>query len=376
MFDWVSRYTIENAAVALLGAVAILLLFRARRSEYWRSAWRQVRANALAMICLLVICCYVAVGLLDSIAWRDVRKSRDGESLKDREGNVVYEERGLSILDRLADAVCESLRKDPERTYSAPLADRQLTTENVEAPDGTIVRANPGLKHAGHHILGTDKGGGDVYYRAMKGIRTALIIGCLTTLIAIPFAILFGVLAGYFGKWVDDAVQYVYTTLASIPHILLMVALMMLMGRGLPQMCLVMGITGWTGLCRLLRAETLKLREMEYVQAAKALGVGHFTIILRHIVPNLMHIILITFILQFSGLVMSEAVLSYIGVGVGAETGSWGLMINESRFDLSREPVVWWNFAASLIFMFGLILPVNLFGDAMRDALDPRLRTR
>ena len=141
-------------------------------------------------------------------------------------------------------------------------------------------------------------------------------------------------------------------------------------------LCLIMGITSWTDLCRLVRGETLKLRELEYVQAARAFGVGSFTIIYKHIVPNLMHLILITFVLQFSGLVLAEAVLIYIGIGVGADMGSWGNMINAARLELSREPIVWWSLLGSFVFMIGLVLPANIFADTVRDALDPRLRKK
>ena len=136
-----------------------------------------------------------------------------------------------------------------------------------------------------------------------------------------------------------------------------------------------MGITSWTGLCRLIRGETLKLREHEYVNAALAFGVNRLKILSRHIVPNLMHIVLISFILRFSGLVLAEAVLAYIGIGVDPSMESWGNMINTARLELAREPVVWWNLIAAFFFMFGLVLPANLFGDALRDALDPRLKT-
>ena len=139
-------------------------------------------------------------------------------------------------------------------------------------------------------------------------------------------------------------------------------------------LCLILGITSWTDLCRLIRGETLKLREMEYVDAARAFGVSRLRIIYRHIVPNVMHLVLITFVLQFSALVLAEAILSYIGIGVGPQMGSWGNMINTARLELSREPVVWWNLFASFLFMFGLVLPANIFADAVRDALDPRLR--
>jgi peptide/nickel transport system permease protein len=242
---------------------------------------------------------------------------------------------------------------------------------------------------AGYHILGTDKAGQDVLYMALKSVRTGLVIGTLTTLIVTPFAILFGVLAGYFGGYTDDIIQYVYTTLSSIPDILLIAAAMLIFQVGLTAketilsaderlvyLCIIMGITSWTGLCRLIRAEVLKLREIEYIQAADAFGVARATIMFRHLVPNVLHIVLISVILRFSGLVLAEAVLAYVGIGVDPSMQSWGNMINQARLELAREPVVWWSLFAAFIFMLGLVLPANVFGDAVRDALDPRLRTQ
>jgi len=239
-----------------------------------------------------------------------------------------------------------------------------------------------------YHLLGTDKVGNDVFYRSLKSIRTGLVIGSVTTLIVIPFAVLFGVIAGYYGGIIDDIIQYCYSIFASIPSVLLIVSFMLLVevgetvgdmawkaDRRLLSLCIIMGVTTWTGLCRLIRGETLKLRELDYVQAALSFGVSRPRILLKHIVPNLMHIVLISFVLRFSGLVLAEAVLAYIGIGVDPTMESWGNMINTARLELAREPVVWWNLFSALIFMFGLVLPANLFGDALRDALDPRLKT-
>ena len=158
-------------------------------------------------------------------------------------------------------------------------------------------------------------------------------------------------------------------TLSSIPWILLVVCFMMVFGRGLPQICIVLGLTGWVGLCRVLRGETLKLREREYVQAALALGVSRFRVLARHIVPNLMHLVVITFVLLFSGLVLSEAILSYLGIGID---GSWGQMIDQARDELARDPIIWWNLFAASTALFVLILSVNFVGDAVRDILDPK----
>lgn len=244
-----------------------------------------------------------------------------------------------------------------------------------------------------YHIFGTDKVGHDVFYASIKSIRTGLLIGILTTVFMLPFALILGMTAGFFGGWLDDIIQYVYTTLSSIPGVLLISATILVMqifitlhpevfptlsGRAdarLLALCLVLGLTGWAGLCRLLRAETLKLRELEFVDAARALGVNKVVILFRHIMPNILHIVLITVVLDFSMLVLAEAVLSYVGVGVDPTTYSWGNMINSSRLELAREPIVWWPLFSAMFFMFTLVLAANLFADAVRDALDPRIRT-
>ncbi len=245
-----------------------------------------------------------------------------------------------------------------------------------------------------YHLLGTDKVGQDVFYLSLKSIRTGMVIGVLTTLISLPFAVGLGIAAGYFGRRIDDGIQYLYTTLSAIPGVLLIAAsvltLQAYMDRNadsfagvteradvrLFMLCLILGVTGWIGLCRLLRGETMKLREMDYVQAAVSIGAGHGRILARHILPNVMHLVLIAAVLDFSGLVLAEAVLSYVGVGVDPSMISWGNMINGARMEMAREPIVWWSLAAALIFMFSLVLPANLFADAVRDAFDPRLRGR
>jgi peptide/nickel transport system permease protein len=208
----------------------------------------------------------------------------------------------------------------------------------------------------------------------------------------LPFALIAGTLAGYFRGVTDDIIQYLYTTLSSIPGILLISASVLMLqiyianhpslfptlaqraDARLLALCFILGITSWANLCRLLRGETLKLRSLEFVQAAQSLGVKHSKIIFRHILPNVMHIILITLVLDFSGLVLAEAVLSYVGVGVDPTTLSWGNMINSSRLELARDPIVWWPLLAALIFMFLLVLSANIFADAVRDALDPHLK--
>lgn len=251
--------------------------------------------------------------------------------------------------------------------------------------------AGPLAMWAGHyHVFGTDLTGNDVLYQALKSIRTAFVIGTLATVATLPLAVGLGILAGYFRGWVDELIQYLYTVLSSVPNVLLIAACVLMVQVFIDQhpevfetgaeradiklflLCAVLGLTGWAGLCRLLRAETLKLRELEYVQAAKAFGVGELRIMRRHVFPNVAHLMLIVTVLDFSALILYEAVLSYVGVGVDPSMHSFGGMINLARSEMSRDPVVWWSFAAAFAFMVTLVLAANLFADGVRDAFDPR----
>jgi peptide/nickel transport system permease protein len=328
-----------NLGVAALALAVLAAGWRLRRSTLWRQAGRElVRRRPIA---LAIVGLYLVVGVLDSIAW--VSEGAAG----------VREPRSLLVR-----AFPEDFQ---EKSYSAPLAEAEFYGG---AP----------LKHPRRHWLGTDILGRDVLLQALRGARVALLVGGLTSLIAIPLALLFGVSAGYRGGWLDDIVMFLIGVLFAMPGLLLLIALIMALGRGPVQVCVALGVTGWVSFARLSRGETLKLRELDYVQAARALGVSEARIVLRHVVPNLMHLVVITFVLTFSGLVLSEAVLSWLGLGID---GSWGQMIDQARDELSRDPVIWWNLAAASAALFGLILAVNLVGDAVRDILDPRtLRER
>jgi peptide/nickel transport system permease protein len=409
---------------------------------------------------MVVLLFYVVVGLLDTLHFNP-------QSGVDDQGEPIYSTEVLSLFDH----VVGPLRTQREKTYSAPFATHLFSKENIEQPDGSMLRDYPRLIYGGahlqldddnklqdialralsgalkggalwlllvivicranrdrlsrllggrlrnpwhvgawtalglalflgalwelsafYHVLGTDKVGEDVFFQSLKSIRTGLVIGTLTTLVMLPAAILLGIMAGYFRGWVDDVIQYLYTTLNSIPGVLLIAAAVLMMQIYMSNheddfnsvteradlrllfLCLILGVTSWTSLCRLLRGEALKLKELEYVQAARAFGVGNFRILLRHVLPNVMHIVLITIVLDFSGLVLAEAVLSYINIGVDPATNSWGNMINGARLELAREPVVWWSLLAAFVFMFTLVLAANLFSDVVRDAFDPRLR--
>src|ERR1039458_836845 len=239
------------------------------------------------------------------------------------------------------------------------------------------------------HWLGTNYAGRDNFGQVVQGTRIAFEIGLLTSLIVIPLGFVLGACAGYFGRKVDTVIVYLYSVVDSIPNILLIMAIAYVVrgaidrsplfqtvtqyvDSGLLAVCVGLGFTGWVGLCRLIRAEYLKHRERQYVLAARALGASNASIMFRHILPNVSHLVIINFSLSFPGLILTEAVLSYLGVGVANEP-SWGAIINDAKQRLWLGN--WWELAGATAAMFFLVLALNLFGDALRDALDPKLRT-
>ena len=332
---------VSNAIVVLLAAGAVWVARYAARDRFWRENAAQLwRRRRLAIV---VVAVYVFIALLDSISWIDPAS----------EANALTSGRPRTIIDRIFRP--ETFK---EASYSAPLA-------------RVAFYGGQPLAHPGAHLLGTDLLGRDVVYRTLKGARVALLIGGLTSLVVIPIALLFGVSAGYWGRRIDDAVFFAMTVLASVPSLLLLIALIMVLGKGTVQVCVALGVTGWVHFCRIARGETLKLREADFVAAARALGVSDVGIIRRHILPNIAHLIIITFALSFTALVLSETILSYLGIGLD---GSWGQMIDQARNELSRTPIIWWNLAGASIALFTLVLAVNVIADAMRDISDPRTR--
>jgi ABC-type dipeptide/oligopeptide/nickel transport system permease subunit len=347
----------------------------AARTEHLRAGWRKVGQSRVGVGSAMVLAVFFVIAFVDSLHYRPQLPDSS-------QGEIHYSTEVLSALD----ALLMPLRTQTEKTYSAPLATHLFAKETLDDAG----RDFPPLRHPGTHVFGTDKVGQDVLYLTLKSVRTGILIGTLTTLIMLPAAVFLGLLAGYAGGWIDDVIQYLYTTLNSIPGVLLIAAAVLMMqvvidthpewfataaeraDVRLLALCAILGITSWTGLCRLLRGETLKLRELEYVQAARALGVSNLRILGRHILPNLMHIVMIAIVMDFSGLVLAEAVLSDVGIGVDPNTISFGTMINTARMELAREPMVWWSLAAAFIFMFVLVLAANLFADVVRDAFDPR----
>lgn len=300
----------------------------------WTIAWRQLRRNRVAMICLAILCVYTAT-------W-------------------VYAE-GVYWTAKIRGTV-------PDYKISH--------YENRNRP--------PGLSHP----LGTNFAGRDNLKQLIQGTRIAFEIGLLTSIIVVPLGFALGALAGYFGGKLDGAIVYLFSVVASVPDILLIMSITYVtraaversaamqsvtryIDAGLLSICIGMGFTGWVGLCRIIRGEYLKHRERQYVLAARALGAGNASIMFRHIMPNVSHLVIINFSLRFPGLILTEVVLSYLGIGIANEP-SWGTIINDAKQRLWLGN--WWELAGATIAMFFLVLALNLFGDALRDALDPKLR--
>lgn len=429
----------------LLFLMSTVLIFYSARKEHIRRAYRQIFKNPIAISAAIVLLIFLMIAVLDSIHIKTERTYRP-QSLLDRllaplgdELEKTYSapmaltlySKETKLIDGKSQQIYPRLKYPPESLktnadveqlikyvlsmsfvgavlfvficwFSAALM-RWMTYKKMDfAMSSAEISAFSTLflcffitmavfwLSREIHVLGTGKIGQDVFYYAVKSIRTGMVIGTLTTLFMMPLALILGIAAGYFGGIIDDVIQYIYTTLSSIPGVLLITASILSLqtyianhpdqfatltqraDARLLALCFILGVTSWTSLCRLLRAESLKLREVDFVLAAQSLGTRSFNIIFKHLLPNVMHIVLITLVLDFSFLVLAEAVLSYVGVGVSPLTISWGNMINAARLELAREPIVWWPMLAAFIFMFTLVLASNLFADSVRDAFDPR----
>ena len=305
----------------------------------WSDAWARIRRDRVALICAIVLLAYVVVALIGYT--------------------------GVLSSERVVDG-----------TTVPGLIDRTIGASNLP-PSWTNPETNrlsPG------YWLGLDFMGRSVFWRLVYGTRVALTVAVLAMIIEIAIGFTLGALAGYFGGWVDALITWLFSTVQSVPWILLMISFAyVLKGRtvwgyelaGIPSIVLALGLTTWVGLCRLIRGEVLKHRDRDYVVAARATGMGHGRIVFRHILPNVFHLVIINFALGLAAFVHAEVILSFLGLGV-TEVPSWGRMIDDAKLELLKG--VGWPLLASTVAIFLFSLAVNLFGDALRDALDPRLR--
>jgi peptide/nickel transport system permease protein len=237
------------------------------------------------------------------------------------------------------------------------------------------------VSRTGKTLFGTDFLGQSTLRKTIYGAKTSITVAMCASIISLLIGVPLGAIAGYFRGWVDDCVVWLFTTLNTIPYILLVMAFAVVLRdktifgweiRGITAVYLAIGLTSWVGICRLIRGEIIKRRESEYVLAAQAIGCSNGRIIFKHLLPNVFHVIIINFSLQFVSFVHAEVILSFLGLGE-TDKPSWGAMIDAARTELARN--VWWEMAAATIAIFFISLALNIFGDALRDSLDPKLRT-
>ncbi len=221
--------------------------------------------------------------------------------------------------------------------------------------------------------LGLDFVGRSIVCKIIEGTATAMEVGLMTSVIAIPIGVFLGAVAGYFGGIIDDVVTWLYTTVSNIPDFLLIVAIAFSLDKGIFAVNLALGMTSWVSLCRLIRGEFMKHKNREYVHAAAAIGGSHARRIFKHILPNVLHIVIINFSTRFVLAIKSEVILTYLGLGAQAGTASWGLIIDDAKGELVQG--IWWGLAGVTVAMFFICLAFSLFSDALRDAFDPKLRT-
>ncbi len=304
-------------------------------SKSARSLWGDARLRLMrdksAMICLAIITIYALIAL----------------------GGIAYE-------------------FIAERNDQVPRFTETTDYDNANEP--------PSAKNV-KNWLGTDWAGKSVLFKTLLGAKVSLTVGFMANAIAVPLGMILGAIAGYFGKWIDSVIVWIFSTLQCIPGIILLIAIryafsdISLFGlnlSGVHGLYIALGVTSWVGTCRLVRAETMKIRELDYVTAARAVGASDIMIVFRHVLPNVMHLGIITFSLGVVGAIKAEVILSYLGLGVEVGVPSWGSMINAARMDLMIGR--WWELAAAVGAMFFLVLSLNIFGDRLRDALDPKLR--
>ena len=343
---------------------AALTLPGAHRPEspgLWTLAWRRFLRDRLGVGCLAIVAAFVVVALASAtglIASDWSRETGVSYAPPNFLGSAAPEEVAPSAVRD--DAPEEIDVRDPLAEELAEIRKALTGRSAVESKKAELP-------------LGGDKWGRDVLLKLAKGTETSLLVGLSAALLATVLGTLFGAQAGYFGGRVDDFFNWLYSVLTSIPYLLLILAIAAVLNqKGTSTVVLILGLTGWTGIFRLVRAEYLKHKVREYVLAAGTMGASDMRRMFAHILPNVSHVVLVQLSLHVVLFIKSEVILSFLGFGVGVETVSWGSMLNEAQSELLIGK--WWQLAAATAAMAVLVTAFSLFTDALRDALDPRLK--
>ena len=360
----------------------------------WTLAWRRLQADRVAMTSLGIVGAFMAMlvlsfsGLIagdwaDEVAVNYAPPSFIGAQSAAERGVLKATDTQLSGArpenprDPLKDVI-RQLRAEMATPASQAIQDygiadplaqelAEIRRDQSSATDEAVSAKAQTL------FFGADKWGHDIIKKTIKGAETSLIVGLVSALLATFLGTLFGAIAGYFGRWVDDAFNWFYSIFTSIPYLLLILAVAaVLQQKGVMTIILILGLTGWTGVFRLVRAEYMKHKEREYVLAADAIGASNFSRMLIHIFPNVSHVALVQMSILAVGFIKSEVILSFLGFGVPVGVVSWGSMLNEAQNELILGK--WWQLVAATGAMALLVTAFSLFTDALRDALDPKLK--
>ncbi len=328
----------------------------------WALAWRRLRRDRVGMMSLVIVGVYLVIVVAAAAGWIAADWPR--------EAGVNYAPPvfvGADAVPAAAKAQASAVAPVDDSGVVDPLADvlgelrKGLAAAPVEAA------------RAGTLPLGGDKWGRDVLKKAVKGTETSMMVGVVAALLAVFIGTALGAYAGYYGGRMDDFLNWLYSVFTSIPYLLLVLAIAAVLNqKGTLTVILILGLTGWTGIFRLVRAEYLKHRTREYVLAADAIGTSNMQRMFTHILPNVSHVVLVQLSLHVVLFIKSEVILSFLGFGVGVDTVSWGSMLNESQSELILGK--WWQLAAATAAMAVLVTAFSLLTDALRDALDPRLK--
>ena len=359
----------------------------------WQLALNRLKSDRIAVVSFLVVLFYfilLALSMTGVIAsnWnKEVAVSyapptflgADTESDQMKDSSQKIEALPENPVDPLKDVI-QQLNAEIQAEQQAG-----ATIDNYGMLDPLAADMQAINQQLGGHLLdqkqelkttlpfGADKWGQDVLLKTIKGAETSILVGLLSALLAVVIGTFLGAIAGYFGGWIDDVLNWFYNIFTSIPYLLLVLAIAaVLQQKGILSIVLILGLTGWTGVFRLVRAEYMKHKSREYVLAAKAIGVSHLRRMFVHIFPNVSHIALVQISILVVSFIKSEVILSFLGFGVPVGVVSWGSMLNEAQSELILGK--WWQLAAASIAMAVLVTAFSMFTDALRDALDPKLK--
>jgi len=359
----------------------------------WRLAMRRLKADRIAMVSLFVVLCYFVMlvlsmsGVIASNWNKEVAVSYAPPTFMGAEQSTTDNAKKAAVVEALPENPVDPL-KDVIKELNTQIATEQssggvIDYYGVQDPLADDMKAID--QQLGGHLLdqqtelkqtlpfGADKWGQDVLLKTIKGAETSIIVGVVAALVAVVIGTVLGAIAGYFGGWVDDVLNWFYNIFTSIPYLLLVLAIAaVLQQKGILSIVLILGLTGWTGVFRLVRAEYMKHTSREYVLAAKAIGVSNYRRMFVHIFPNVSHIALVQMSILVVAFIKSEVILSFLGFGVPVGVVSWGSMLNEAQSELILGK--WWQLVAASVAMAVLVTAFSMFTDALRDALDPKLK--